>query len=81
MTTHMADYLCVVRFAPCSHVERDGEEAVFTTLHLLLSSHSRIKAFSPTKTLDRNPKTREERADLGLIRLRDERLDTGFRAE
>ena len=77
----MADYLCVIRFTPRRHVERDGEEAVFTTLHLLLSSHSHIKAFSPTKTLDRNPKTRQERADLGLIRLSDERLNTGFRAE
>jgi len=34
MATHMADYLCVVRFTPRRHVERDGEEAVFTTLHL-----------------------------------------------
>jgi len=74
--------ICVyVHFAPRRHVKHDGKKEVslpFTFTLRLSLSHQGLLA---RKTLDRNPKTRQERADLGLIPLRDERLNIGFRAE
>ena len=81
MATRMADYLCVTDFAPCQHGGRDGERGLHYPLPFTLRLSLFHQSLLTRKTLDRNPKTRQERADLGLIRLHDESLHIGFRAE
>jgi hypothetical protein len=48
---------------------------------LSLRLHPHHLALTPNISLGRNPKARQERADLRLIRLSDERLDLRLRAE
>jgi hypothetical protein len=60
-----------VHFAPRSTCQSPNYRSAFTR-HLVPT---------PNVSLGRNPKARQERADLHLIRLSDERLDLRLRAE
>lgn len=79
----MVDYLCTytLRRVHMSNMMGKRSSSPFTGPPFTLRLSPSHQGLLARKKLERNPETRQERTELGLIRLRDERLNIGFRAE